>query len=73
MDEASAGTPRHIVCSIADDPFSLLLVFSSWWWGGWTSLLWPAACGASHACSDAHAQLVVPDPIAEEGDHALFA
>jgi hypothetical protein len=73
MDEGHHGTPQEIHGVIADNPLSLFVALSTWWWGGWTTLLWPAAFACGHGCADPHAQLVVPDPIGKEGDHALFA
>lgn len=73
MDQGHHGTPQQTDGVIADSPLSLLVVFSTWWWSGWVNLFWPAASACGHDCHDPHAQLVVPDPIGNEGDHALFA
>ncbi len=44
------------------------ILFASWWNGAASAMLPPAS---TH--DDAHQQLIVPDPIAVEGEHALFA
>ncbi len=73
MGQGHRDMPHQADDMIADSPLSLLVVLSTWWWGGWANLLWPAAFVCGHACPDPHAQLVVPDPIGNEGDHTLFA
>lgn len=57
------------------------LMFYTWWWNEALKMFWPAEAmirnkptvhdHPHHA--DKHDQLVVPEPIEEEGEHALFA
>ncbi|EXS68969.1 hypothetical protein BF95_21580 [Sphingobium sp. Ant17] len=50
-----------------------LTLYTSWWNAG-VETLWPHMPHPHHrAHHDEHDQLVVPEPIEAEGEHALFA
>jgi hypothetical protein len=56
-----------------NDPLTLAILAASWWWSGWVSLLWPSAMRRHIVCENGHCQLILPDPIEDDGEHALFA
>lgn len=49
-----------------------LTLYTSWWNAG-VEALWPHAHPHHRAHHDEHDQLVVPERIENEGEHALFA
>lgn len=50
------------------------IIAATAWWDAMIDLCWPRAPAGHHeSCHEEHDQLVVPDPIEEEGEHALFA
>ncbi len=73
MGQERNGTPLQANRTIADDPCSLLLILSGWCWSGWMPLLWPHDQPHGYTHADDHGQLVVPEPIEEQGEHGLFA
>lgn len=54
--------------------WQLPVIAGTAWWNAMVDLCWPRPPAGHHgACHEAHDQLVVPDPIEAEGEHALFA
>lgn len=50
------------------------IIAATAWWNAMIDLCWPRPpVGHHQPCHDEHDQLVVPDPIEAEGEHALFA
>ena len=50
-----------------------LILFTSWW-NSVVEAFWPCTPPCHHAAHhEEHEQLVVPEPIEAEGEHALFA
>ena len=59
----------------AQQVWQIPLMFYTWWWNEAVKMFWPHTPMMHHHAShtDEHDQLVVPEPIEEEGEHGLFA
>lgn len=80
-DDSSTGEDRHFHLI---DPTQLtlqtwclgqmpLILFTAWW-NQMVEAFWPCSPPCHHAVHhEEHEQLVVPEPIEMEGEHALFA
>ena len=80
MDKQNTATSPQTHNTIAPSAFALEwfrlcqtpLVLSTAWWNAAMAMAWPPRDG-KHVAADPHAQLVVPDPIEKDGEHALVA
>jgi len=70
-----SGDPDPAVAMLAFQSLWLLpLALYMSWWNAVMEALWPHMPHPHHpAHHDEHDQLVVPDPIEADGEHALFA
>jgi hypothetical protein len=51
------------------------MILATSWWNNAVGALWSCSPAVQHheAFQEGHRQLVVPEPIEEDGEHALFA
>jgi hypothetical protein len=69
---AGDAAPLHALAACGEAAWDMPLLMASSWWGAMASALrHPFGMSHLYGCKD-H-QLVVPDPIEDEGEHALFA
>jgi hypothetical protein len=66
--QASNGDPSELVA----DCSRLAMMSAGAFWLAWLGLLWPHAA-AHHLSTHGGGELIVPEPIEDDGEHALFA
>jgi hypothetical protein len=68
------GDPDPAAAVLAAEGFwQLPLTFYTSWWNAGVEGLWPRTHSHHPVHHDEHDQLVVPEPIEADGEHALFA
>ncbi len=74
MSAAGTQTTRPAAPAAIADMYRLALLPVCLCWSGWMELLWPCHSPEPHHLgAGAGQQLVVPEPIEDTGEHALFA